>query len=360
MTADPAPPDELSGLRILELGSHHVFRATFPQNTDIFLAALRPMPDGDRQLTPWSWRGFRHLLRALGGRSYDLVVVHPILYAPWDPRYVLRCLGKLGPGSIPYLLKWYPIFLTALFTKCRLVVVDFEDACVLPRHNLWLARRAEAYYKRELPDDPWRLLIGQTHPRLPTLRVRRRRRLHRALDKLRPIGLGIPPAIIDPTAGAAGAEKVHDIYFAGDASAVRWNRHKGLPELLALRQRGIDVHVPDGRQSRAEYYEACRKSWLVWSPEGLGWDCFRHYEALALGAIPVISRPTIRLAGRLEHGRNCFFYDPEPGGLTAAVEAALADRPRLTAMCRAAPADAAEHHTLPRRLTGILRDCGLV
>ena len=38
----------------------------------------------------------------------------------------------------------------------------------------------------------------------------------------------------------------------------------------------------------SDYYKNLRESKFILSPSGLGWDCYRHWEALFLGAIPII------------------------------------------------------------------------
>lgn len=40
----------------------------------------------------------------------------------------------------------------------------------------------------------------------------------------------------------------------------------------------------------AEYYAHLGRSKFVLSPPGYGWDCYRTYEAIAMGAIPIVQR----------------------------------------------------------------------
>ena len=81
------------------------------------------------------------------------------------------------------------------------------------------------------------------------------------------------------------------------------------------------------------------------SPEGLGWDCFRHYEAPACGSAPLINQPWLDRHAPLIAGEHALYYDVEPGGLTRAVTAALADKPALAKMAAAAQAHVMAHHT---------------
>ena len=139
--------------------------------------------------------------------------------------------------------------------------------------------------------------------------------------------------------------KTVDVFFAGrvrDSSSIRV---RGLDELLALRNEGVTVDIPDRGVAPAEFYERCARAWLVWSPEGFGWDCFRHYEAPACGAVPLINQPTIERHAPLLAGEHALYYDPEPGGLTRAVDAALADKPGLARIAAAGQAHVMAHHT---------------
>jgi hypothetical protein len=43
-------------------------------------------------------------------------------------------------------------------------------------------------------------------------------------------------------------------------------------------------------RSMREYYTLLGQSKFVLSPPGRGWDCYRTYEALALGAVPIVRR----------------------------------------------------------------------
>ena len=111
----------------------------------------------------------------------------------------------------------------------------------------------------------------------------------------------------------------------------------------------------------------CARSWLVWSPEGLGWDCFRHYEAAAAGSVPVINVPSITCDRPLMHGQHAIYYASEcrgpsmihgdfrhiTDGLVPTVLQALKDRASLAAMGQEARAFVLREHThqaLVRRL----------
>jgi hypothetical protein len=51
-----------------------------------------------------------------------------------------------------------------------------------------------------------------------------------------------------------------------------------------------DWHGQMRPRSMADYYARLGRSRFVLSPPGRGWDCYRTYEALAMGAVPVVRR----------------------------------------------------------------------
>jgi hypothetical protein len=94
--------------------------------------------------------------------------------------------------------------------------------------------------------------------------------------------------------------------------------------------------VPAGRLEYQEYLQRLAQAWLVWSPEGYGWDCYRHYEAAFAGSVPVINTPDPHRVRPYEDGTECFYYQPENDGLQQVIVEALNDKMRLRAMAERA------------------------
>ncbi len=115
--------------------------------------------------------------------------------------------------------------------------------------------------------------------------------------------------------------------------------------------------MPPARLPRKEFYERCARAWLVWSPEGLGWDCFRHYESAACRSVPVINRPRIVWHEPMQEGVHCFFYEPSGGNLAAVVKAALADKEKLRTMAEAGREHVLRHQTPTAICEYILQEC---
>lgn len=329
-------------MRIVELGEKPYVKGAFPGATAYFSTApVAPPADPAGGAWSVSLANAPLLLRHL--RAADLIVCQPSFWSPWHWRGLARLFDRrLLRGHLPLVRGAGPQLLRLPF-RAPLAVVDHEDLPVINRSNFFLLDRATLYFKRELPVDRWRLFMKTGHANLPTPRFRKQARYERGIRKLRPLSLGLPltaPAAYPQHAG----DKTADVFFAGLIEGSSSVRAAGLRELLALKERGVRVDIADRRLEPGEFYRRCAAAWLTWSPEGLGWDCFRHYEAPACGSVPVINRQTIERHQPLRDGVHAIYYDVEEGGLTATVLAALDDKDRLRAIAAAGRTHVLMHH----------------
>ena len=282
---------------------------------------------------------------ALTGRDVELIVCHPTFSSPFGLRHWSRTLfsrrfiegrAALGRPFAPQLLRRR--------RPAPLVVIDHEDLPVINRDNLFLLDACDLFFKRELPVDYWRVFLKTAHANLPTPRFREDPRQRARIAKLRPISLGLP-LTSEGLPPQDPVDKRADVFFAGRVEGSSSVRPRGLVELRALADQGVAVDIPEAPLPRAEFYRRCAAAWIVWSPEGFGWDCFRHYEALACGAVPLVNLPTIDRHRPLIAGEHALYYAPEPGGLTRTLSEALKDKPALTRMAKAGQAHVMAHHT---------------
>lgn len=329
-------------IRILEIGDRALFAETFPENTTLLWTGVRKIAPSPRRRN-FGLAGAGFLLGALRTGAFDLIVCYPPLDNPFGSRFLLRLLGKYFVLFSPALLRGSAALFLRMPTETPLAVLDTEDTNVVERHNFFLLPRCRAYFKRELPPDHWKVFVGTAHPHLPTARVRRNRRLREGINKLRPLSLGIGEAKLQQTAGLA-TEKTTDVFFAG-ALSNSTVRACGAEQLRALSERGYRIDLAEPDLPATEYFARCARAWLTWSPEGMGWDCFRHYEAAACGSVPVISQPTIHRHEPLRDGVHCFYYDAQGDSLEKTVVQALSDKPGLTKMAQAAREHVLRHHT---------------
>jgi hypothetical protein len=337
---------------ILEIGHRSRMRHAFPDTTE-FYSTVDERERGDtgpvRQRHEVSIGTLPGLARRLADPSFDLVVVYPPASTPWSFRGISRCLLRRSAlrGNIPFFRMFGQQMLRG-HVAAPIAVIDEEDSPVVFRHHVYLLDKSTLYFKRELPTDHWRAFMGTLHPRVPTPRFRATPRNRRRMEKLRPISLGLKPDV--PVRWNAqplsASEKKIDVFFSGKTSNSSTIRERGLRELKALAAKGIIVDLPERPLPMDEYLARCARSWLVWCPEGLGWDCYRTYEAAYCGSVPLISRQAIESFQPFIDGTHAFYHDVGPGALTRAIGAALKDRGRLLAMAKQAKAHVVKHHTL--------------
>jgi hypothetical protein len=343
--ARPAGPDTGRPLRILELGGG-MFRDAAAAQTDFYRVDRKRRGTGPL-LGPLACA---RVLGDLWKGRYDFVAVNVPLMSPWHPRSFLTAIRDWRLRAPSALFATFAVQYLHRFHRVPVAAIDLHDTFGIRAHNLGLIDRSAAYFKRELPADKWQVFFRSAHWDLPGRRWRSKRRSQVRLAKLRPISL-TTGATVEPVS----APKTADVFFAGDVSPNSSVRSEGLAELLALREEGIAVDWPEQRITHAEFVKRLSGAWLAWSPSGYGWDCYRHYEAGLLGSVAVINYPTIRRHRPLEHGRHCFYYAPEPGGLAAAIRAALADKAKLGEMAEAAREHVLRHHTAKARADYVAR-----
>lgn len=338
---------QTSIVRILEIGDYHYCADVYPERTTLLWTGWRP-PSARVRLdyhdcTP---RRFVKTMRDLRARQFDLVVVYAAPYSPWHPRNWLRAFAREPWKPVATLSRGFGVsWLKLARPSVPVAFLDMSDSFLIGVHNFSLIDMADVCFKRELPIDRWHAFIGPGHPHFPSARMRRMGPWQARIDKLQPLSL--PVQKIDPPEIAAGAfpEKSVDIFFAGEVEGNSSVRHRGIGELKALADRGIRVDVPDERLPIAEYERRMARAWLTWSPAGIGWECYRHSEALQCRSVPLINTPTIERYAPLLEGEHAFYYDIEPGGLTRAVEAALADKEKLKRMALAGREFVRAHRT---------------
>ncbi len=337
---------DLAKLRILELGDAHYFKLAYPERTTLVWTGARVLPKPD-QLDATATPGavLRALNDAKRGR-YDVVVAYPPRYSPSNPRYWGKAFLQRPWRPWSALTRAHGAsYLRYVELPVPLVLADWDDAFGLSRATISLMDRATLIFKRELPVDRWHVLYGGAHPHLPTLRFRLNEKWAARIGKLRPISL--PQLSFDPAlAHRPFPDKIADLFFAGSVRGNSTVRQDGLAEIERLRSRGVRVDIPERPLPVSEFRRRMAQAWLAWSPEGLGWDCNRHYEAALGQTVPVINYPTILRYAPLEEGVHAFHYAPEPGGLEAVVMRALANKERLRAMAIAARDHALAHHTV--------------
>ncbi len=322
-------------LRILEIGHFCPFKRTWPERVTWLCPGGRP----GKTSTPVHTQPFvtekdlPRLERALAQGEFDLLVHWACGVSTWMPTPRHLFLWNFLPTRLFNLNRRIVRRLSDHAPDVPLAVLDPHDAPQLDPQDLPLLDRCRAFFKRELPSDSSTLFFRY---------IDRHRARAGIPGMVHPLPLGLSPERV-AAAPTTDLEKTTDIFFSGrvDFPPVR---RRGIDRLLALRRDGLRVEIGE-RMPLSEYMERCARAWLVWSPEGYGKECFRHYETPLCRSLPVINRAPMLRHQPLEEGVHCFYYDAEKDDLATVVRQALVDRDRLRTMAAAGREHVLRHHT---------------
>lgn len=345
-TTDSLGDSDLANTRIVEIGPAPYIKSILPKQTTYFSTYIESnVNDPQSGNYTVSSGTLATLWRLIHSADTYLIVCQPTFFSPWHWQWLVRVLfhRRIFSGHLSYVSALGPQFLRAN-TRAPVAILDLEDIPLINHNNFFLLKQSDVYFKRELPVDRWRLFMKTGHRDLPTARFRRQQPYADWIKKIRPISIGLPLSNMNFLPKASMGKTV-DVFFSGRVEQSSSIRTCGMEELLALKKSGLAVDIPDRPLPPAEYYQRCARAHITWSPEGYGWDCFRHYEAPACWSVPVINYPTIERYSPFVAGEHAFFYSPEPGGLTGAIQAALADKPNLARMAEAGRRHVLAHHS---------------
>jgi hypothetical protein len=162
-----------------------------------------------------------------------------------------------------------------------------------------------------------------------------------------PINYGVERRYLEACIGAKGGDfstRPDDIVFWGTLDTAHRRKY-----LQAMQSAGINVkygtyqfNTPDEKWSQwiygrythdPDYYKALTQSKMVFCPIGAGWTCFRHMEAYASGAIPIIQRisSNIDVMHKFIDEENCLLWSDERELITK-VRAYLSDIDKLVGL----------------------------
>jgi len=344
-------------MRILEIGECRYVSRWAPAISDFYIVTKHSSPE--KRLT---LRNILLLRKRLEAGYYDLVVYHLTakIEAPWHRNQGTgRMMFDVLTASLFkfHKISWHYFHRALCAVTVPLVVIDTQDVPRITQTESHWLDRCRYWFMRELPPNHLNLFLNMNRRCGDVTNISRQHSIIRNLDKLESFGLGFnPPGIVDfPPIDPQ--DKIHDIFYAG-ANHTTTVRQRGYEELRALQSTGLRVFLPTERLSKTDFFRACAQSWLVWSPEGQGWDCYRHYEALMNGSVPLINLPTIEHLHPFQHGEHCLYHRPEPGGLTDAVLDALKNREALLKIAGQGRRHALQHHTYERLVRHVLAKTG--
>jgi hypothetical protein len=290
-------------------------------------------------------RPTRSILADARRNAYDLILFGNTALPSFNPR-------KGWIRNTANLLKKvtrHPNVLTgAFFHHAKLATpfagLDMEDVSIIDNSRFPILRNSVCYFKRELPQNPCNAFLYTTSKTQCNGNVLHLKFFRDSVAKLRPISIGVD-ADTSRNLSKYDFPKKMDVFFSGDCSN-RISRQRGLKQLEALKAEGYAIDIAYDRLSREEFLRRCAQAYMVWSPEGLGWDCFRHYEVALVGSVPLMQTPTIYRHAPLKDGVHGLYYYVEEDDLGVRVRQALQNRARLVEMGMAARRHVLEQHTL--------------
>ena len=225
----------------------------------------------------------------------------------------------------------------------RLAGVDMADPPVVDNRWFPILDCCVCFFKRELPQNPCNAFLYTTARTEDNGNVLVSETFQRRIQKLRPISLGIASETCNQYSKLEIPKKT-DVFFAGDV-ANKPNRLAGLKQLERLAAEGLAIDIVREKIPREEFMRRCAQAHIVWSPEGLGWDCLRHYEAALVGSVPLMQSPSIQRYAPLADGEHGLYYFIEGEDLAFRIRQALQNRARLVEMGRAARQHVLRWHT---------------
>jgi hypothetical protein len=289
-------------------------------------------------------RRFRAILADTRRGAYDLVFAGNNAFPYFNPRKgVVRNSSNLVWKVLthPNLLKG------GVFPYARLgsplAGIDMEDRPVVDNRWFHILEHSVCFFKRELPQNPCNAFLYTTAKTECNGNVQHSEIFQRWIKKLRPISLGIEPDLCRRYADIDTGKKT-DVFFAGDLHN-RPNRQAGIRQLERLQAEGYAIDIAREKLSREEFLRRCAQARLVWSPEGFGWDCFRHYEIALVGSVPLMQSPTIQRYAPFMDEEHAIYYCVEADHLAVRVRQALHNRARLVEMGQAARQHVLKWHT---------------
>ena len=205
-----------------------------------------------------------------------------------------------------------------LAARLPVAAVDLSDVPFLtPASQQWL-EASSVYFKRELPFDRLFLYYGQR----PAPWRKRRLDLLSMVAKVQGLPLGIEDEKYVDLKRRRRPEQDIDVLFAGSpTSSLRQAACAHLRRWAAGTTYRVEIHES---LAYSDYCDRMARSKVALSVSGGGWDCFRHYEAVALGSIPLMNQPYVDAT----HWRGApkeVFFENTFENFESQLEALLAD-----------------------------------
>ncbi len=288
----------------------------FPTHLDTKLKKLPQRDMAWNDLNAHLIKSYHELSEKLRGGYFDLVLLadHNAELTHYQRMgWLQKCktwarLARRSRKNIRAQFSYLRSFPLSFSEFCRIVpviVVDFSDYPYLSSTDVDLLQHCSLYFKREVPYNRF-VLYHRLFQFSYLSRAQKDEKLSALLDKVHNIPLGIPDDKFHELTTLRVKPQDIDVFWGGRISnTMRTTAAKRLHELTA--KTSWNIVIPRERLSFQEFCQTMARSKITISVEGGGWDCDRHYEAVALGSVPLINKPTLDAAWWHEMPKAIFF-----------------------------------------------------
>ncbi len=288
-----------------------------------------------RSITPMARRvsvrkvGLLTILGRIARGDYDLIVLPAVdLTNDYDESSLKRLLRRLVAAGLRFRVISRPLDRLLSRRNTMLIMLDRYDSSTPLTGFLDCVPSTSLYFKTNLLSSDERRIHKS-----PEGRACRFKHLPYWIESDRYAGVR-----------SNNEEKDTDIFFAGKVNSRA--RRASLDWLRAMEKLGYRIKIYEGRPlDFDEYLQLMSRSWLTLSPEGCGYNGFRHYEAMLVGSIPLINRPEEDILNDFADGENCFLYSLQKGDLAEVAQNALRDKDKLRQIAEAMRQWALEKHS---------------
>ena len=244
------------------------------------------------------------LINKITSRYYDLVLLcdqtgelfyYNSLGILRKTRNLLGQFKKLTKESLNEIIeeieymRGIPLSVNQINSLSPVAAIDLGDYRLLNQYSRDILKDVSLYFKRELPYNRYQLYV----PEKPAPWSYWQTNLIKDLIKIRNIPLGIEDnKYYHLKKNRSNLKDIDVFYCCNDSSTLRI-RVKHL--LKTIRDSSPwNIHIDDNLTFE-EYCNKMARSKVTISVSGGGWDCHRHYEAVASGSLPFIDRPVVEM-----------------------------------------------------------------
>lgn len=194
-----------------------------------------------------------------------------------------------------------PFRIKQMNTTIPVVAIDLGDWSCLTKSSQRILKDVSFYFKRELPYNRYQLYI----PERPYPWSYWKCNLIHQVEKIYNIPLGLEDKKYYDLKNMRYKYKDIDVYYCcNNSSTLRIKIEAFLKRISCDKKWNIVIDKPLPFE---EYCQKMARSKITVSVSGGGWDCYRHYESVALGSLPIMDRPEVDMIWWQPFADNIFF-----------------------------------------------------